>query len=211
MTTLLLVGATGLVGQAVLRQALADARVTAIVAPTRRPLPAHPKLANPQVDFAALPADADWWTADAIVCTLGTTMRKAGSQAAFRAVDHDYPLRVAEIGRRHGVRTFVLLTSVGAAASARTFYLRVKGEIEQAVTALDFPSLTIVRPSLIGGRRAESRPAERAAMRAFGVLGPLIPKRYRMVPAETLAAVLLDAAIAARPGRQVIESERMQD
>ena len=84
MTTLMLVGATGLVGGAVLAQAQSDARVSRIVALTRRQLPPHPKLENPLVDFEHLPADAAWWAVDAVICTLGTTIRKAGSQEAFR-------------------------------------------------------------------------------------------------------------------------------
>src|SRR3954454_8412844 len=96
---LLLVGATGLVGRQVLDLALADARVEAVVAPTRRPLPDQPKLLAPAVDFARLPEDADWWRADATICALGTTMRVAGSKDAFRRVDYDYPLAGARIAR----------------------------------------------------------------------------------------------------------------
>ncbi len=89
MTKLMLVGATGLVGGAVLAQAQGDARVSRIVAPTRRQLPSHPKLENPLVDFEHLPADAPWWAVDSVICTLGTTIRKAGSQEAFRQIDRD--------------------------------------------------------------------------------------------------------------------------
>ncbi len=89
MTDLLLVGATGLVGRAVLEQASADERVMRVVAPTRRQLSAHPKLENPLVDFENLPTCASWWSVAGVICTLGTTVRKAGSQAAFRRVDYD--------------------------------------------------------------------------------------------------------------------------
>ena len=105
MTRILLAGASGMVGREVLRQALADPRVGEIVAPARRPLAADAKLRNPLVDFDALPADAAWWKVDAVICTLGTTIRDAGSQAAFRRVDHDYPLRVAQLAHRHGAHT----------------------------------------------------------------------------------------------------------
>lgn len=104
MTRVLLIGATGLVGQSVLRQALQHPQVEQVIAPTRRPLPAHARLLNPVVDFDALPSDADWWAVDAVICTLGTTIKKAGSQAAFRRVDHDLPLRVAQIALRHGAK-----------------------------------------------------------------------------------------------------------
>lgn len=207
MQTFLLVGATGLVGQSVLAQALVDPRVTRLVAPTRRPLPPHPKLVNPLVDFDALPADAPWWSVDAVICTLGTTIKKAGSPAAFRRVDHDYPLAIATLARRRGATAFALTSSVGADAAARTFYLRTKGETENALRALAFPSLTLVRPSMIGGERTERRPLEAFALRVFTVLPFLLPRRYRIVAAERIARALLASALSARPGTHIVESE----
>lgn len=207
MKTLLLVGATGLVGQSVLQQALQDLRVAKLVAPTRRPLPPHPKLDNPLVDFDALPADAAWWRVDGVICTLGTTIKKAGSQPAFRKIDHDYPLAVATLARRQGATAYALTSSVGADAGSRTFYLRTKGEVERALAALLFPSLTIVRPSFIGGERAERRPLEALGLKLFTALGPLLPRRYRIVSADRIARTLLEAALAAPPGTHFIESE----
>jgi uncharacterized protein YbjT (DUF2867 family) len=207
MATLLLVGATGLVGREVLRLALADPRVKHLSAPTRRPLAAHSHLTNPQADFDALQADAPWWKADAVICTLGTTIKKAGSKEVFHRIDHGYPLAVARLARAHGTRGFALVSSTGADPHARSFYLRIKGELERDLDSCGFPSLTLVRPSLIGGRREESRPAERFAMLAMTALRPIIPRRYRMVPAESIARTLLEAALAAVPGRHVIESE----
>jgi uncharacterized protein YbjT (DUF2867 family) len=209
MTTLMLVGATGLVGGSVLRQALDDARVTRIVAPTRRNLPPHPKLENPLVDFEHLPADAPWWAVDGVICTLGTTLHKAGSQAAFRRVDHDLPLAVANLAKQHGVHAFALNSATGADPRSRLFYNRIKGEVEDAIRRVGFPSLTIVRPALIGGERDEFRPAEFLAMRLLWLAEPLLPRRYRVVPHERLARVLLEAAISARPGEHIIESDRI--
>lgn len=219
MKTLLLFGATGLVGGHVLRLALRDARVGRVIAPVRRSLPAEAMtdtraadghqaaLEAPVVDFDALPAAADGWQADAAVCALGTTLRRAGSQAAFRAVDVDLVVRTAALARRLGVPAFALNSSLGADAEARGFYLRCKGEAEDAVRALGFPSLTLVRPSLIGGERDESRPLERLGILAATALRPLVPARYRVVPAERIAHCLLDAALAARPGVRVVESD----
>lgn len=207
MKSLLLVGATGLVGQSVLAQALADPRLTRLIAPTRRPLAPHPKLVNPLVDFDALPADAPWWAVDGVLCTLGTTIKKAGSPAAFRRVDHDYPLAVATLARRHAAPSFALVSSVGADAASRTLYLRTKGEIERALTAAGFPSLTILRPSVIGGERAERRPLEAFALRLFAALPFLLPRRYRIVPAARIARALLAATLASPPGTHIIESE----
>jgi uncharacterized protein YbjT (DUF2867 family) len=203
----MLVGATGLVGGAVLRQALADAGVTRIVAPTRRELPPHPKLENPVVDFEHLPAHATWWSVDGVICTLGSTIRKAGSQEAFRRVDHDYPLAVARLTRQHGASAFALNSATGADPGSRFFYNRVKGEVEDALREIGFPSLTIVRPALIGGDRSEFRPGEVIAMRLLRLAQQVLPRRYRIVPHERIARALLEAAIIAAPGERIIESE----
>ncbi len=209
MTAVMLVGATGLVGQAVLRQALADARVTRVVAPTRRALPAHPKLFNPLVDFEHLPEDADWWAVDAVICTLGSTMAQAGSQAAFYRVDHDHPLRVAQLALRQGAKAFALNSALGADARSRVFYSRTKGELERDLRALGYPSLTLVRPGLIGGERQERRPVEQLAVTLSSWLQPLLPRRYRVVPAERIAHHLLACALAAAPGVRVLLSEQL--
>jgi uncharacterized protein YbjT (DUF2867 family) len=207
MRRILLVGATGLVGQSVLQQALDHPAIGQVVAPTRRPLPAHPKLLNPVVDFEALPEEADWWAVDAVICTLGTTIKKAGSKAAFYRVDHDHPLRVAELARRHGARAYALNSALGADAASRVFYSRTKGELERDLQALGFPSLTFVRPGLIGGERAESRPAEQVGVKLSQWLRPLLPARYRVVPAERIAACLLQAALAEGQGLHAILSD----
>lgn len=211
MSRILLAGATGLVGQATLAHALASPRVVAVVAPTRRALPAHPKLLNPVVDFDALPADADWWQVDAVACALGTTIRDAGSQAAFHRVDHDYPLAIARLAHAHGARSFALVSALGADPDSRVFYSRTKGEVEQALGAIGFDSLTLLRPGLLGGDRTQHRAGERWAQRILGALGPVVPRRYRMVPPERVAAALLDAALDARPGRHVVLSEHLVD
>ena len=206
---LILIGATGLVGREVLRLALADARVTAIVAPARKALPAHAKLEAPLVDFDHLPPDAPWWQADAVICTLGTTMKVAGTRQAFRRVDHDYPLAAARLALAAGTRTYVLNSAAGANAASRFFYNRVKGELERDLEALGFASLTHVRPGLIGGERDVARAGECAALRLLRVLGPVLPARWRINPAPRIALALLEAAIAAAPGVHVVTSEHL--
>lgn len=202
---LLLAGATGLVGSHVLRLALADARITQVTAPVRRPLSTtHAKLLAPVVDYDALPEDAGWWQADAVVCALGTTMKAAGSEAEFRKVDHDYPLAVARHAHAQGTPTYVLNSATGANAQSRFFYNRVKGELELALAQLGFASLTCARPGLIGGER---RPAERAAIAALTALGPVLPRRWRICPAQAIARAMLDAALHARPGVHVLPAE----
>ena len=206
---LLLVGATGLVGSEVLRLALMDARVSRVVAPVRKGLPAHPKLDAPIVDFDRLPADAPWWQADTVICTLGTTMKLAGTRQVFSRVDHDYPLAVARLALAAGTHTYALNSAAGANAASRFFYNRVKGDLERDLEALGFRSLTLVRPGLIGGRRAVARAGEGAALRLLRVLGPVLPRRWRINPAPRIASALLEAAIAAVPGVHVVSPEQL--
>ncbi len=211
MASILLVGATGLVGRHVLERALADRRITRVVAPTRSPLPGHPKLVNPLVDFASLPGDADWWSVDGAVCALGTTRVKASSAAlayvaAIRTVDHDYPLAVARLVRSRGAARFALTSTMGADAGSRFIYTRTKGELEERLRELHFPSLTLVRPGLIGGQRDETRAAERIAGAILGTLALLLPRRFRISPAARIAEVLTDAAVAGAPGCQVVDA-----
>ena len=146
---LLVLGSTGLVGRHVLAQAIAHAQVDEVIAPVRRPVEAQPKLLAPVVDFDTLPADAPWWHADAVICALGTTMRIAGSEQAFRRVDHDYPLAAAQLAHAHGTPTYVLNSSTNADRNARVFYLRVKGETENALTRLPFKAAYMIRPGYI--------------------------------------------------------------
>ncbi|MGS0893340.1 NAD-dependent epimerase/dehydratase family protein [Burkholderia stagnalis] len=206
---LLLVGATGLVGRHVLEAALADPRVERVVVLARRPLSPHPKMQALAVDFDRLPEDADVWQADAAICTLGTTMRAAGSKAAFRRVDHDYPLAVAHLAHRSGTPTYVLNSALGADPASGIFYNRVKGEVERALAEIGFASLTFVRPGLIGGSRDEFRAGERLLVVALGVAAPLLPAKWRINPASRIARALLDAALDARPGVHVVASERL--
>lgn len=207
---LLLVGASGLVGSHVLKLALHDPRISEVVAPSRRALSAHAKLQNPIVDFENLPEDASWWQdIDAVICTLGTTMKAAGSRENFYRVDHDYPLAFAQIAQRHGTTTYVLNSAIGADASSRVFYNQVKGKLEQDLAALEFRSLTAVRPGVIGGQRSEFRFGESILVTILGVLKPVLPLRWRINPASRIASTLIEAAINPAPGIHVIGADRL--
>ena len=186
----LLAGASGLTGGRLLDYLLDDAAFTRVVAVGRRPLARrHAKLEAITADFAALPAlDGS----DAFCC-LGTTMRKAGSAAAFRAVDHDHVLAFGRAAKAGGAERFYLVSSVGADAAARTFYLRVKGETEAAVAALGFPGLDVFRPGLLIGPRAERRPVEALSQRLLPLIDPLLPSRFRTLDHDRLARAILAA------------------
>lgn len=203
----LVAGATGLVGRELLRQ-LAEAPYGRVGALLRRVPDDLPSAVTPIVaDFEHLDRVADRLAVDDVFCALGTTIRTAGSQEAFRRVDHDYVVALARLARARGARHFLLVSSLGADPRSRVFYSRVKGEVEAAVQAVGYPSVTIVRPSLLLGARQEFRLGERLMQ----PLGPLMPRRFRPVHARAVAATLLRAARAAEPGVQVIESRDIAD
>lgn len=205
---LLLIGATGLVGREVLKRALDDPRISFVVAPTRRALATHPKLHAPLTDFDNLPEIVDWSRADAVICTLGTTMRSAGSKDTFRLVDYEYPLDVARMARMNGISTYVLNSAIGANPNSSFFYNRVKGELESSLARLGFKSLSFVRPSVISGPRDELRLGERALVVFLGLAGRLLPVRWQLNPASRIAQVLLESALEHKPGVHIITSER---
>jgi uncharacterized protein YbjT (DUF2867 family) len=209
MTKLLLAGATGMVGTAALELLLTDDRVTQVVAPTRRSLPPHPKLLNPIATSTDLPGDADWWAVDGAICALGTTRAKARTAAEYRAIDYDYALTIATLARQGGAGSFALTSSMGANARSPFRYTRTKGELEDAIDRLGFPSFTIVRPGFLGGERSEHRPMEKTIGQLLSFLAPILPAGARTSPASTVASLLVEAALNGVPGRYVIEAAQI--
>ncbi|APV51771.1 NAD-dependent dehydratase [Betaproteobacteria bacterium GR16-43] len=206
MTTLFIAGATGLVGGQALALALADARVTRVIAPTRRPLPVHVRLENPRLDALVADVAPEGWRADGAICALGTTRKTAGSDAAFRAVDHDLVLAVAQRLRGAGVTRFALVSSLGADSRSRVLYTRTKGDVEEAIGRLAFPSLTILRPGFLDGERAEYRPFERVAGTLLRLAGPLLPRSARVSPVSSVARLAVEAAIEGAMGARIVGS-----
>ncbi len=207
MVNLLISGASGLVGKIALWQALDDDRVGHVLCLCRRPLPIkHPKLEQRIIAFAPPldPLPPVLGQFDAALCSLGTTMRAAGSHAAFRMVDYEAVLSFAGIARMAGVRRFALVSSAGADPAARNFYLSVKGEAEQDLAQMGFQTLTLLRPGLIIGARAERRPAEKLAQMLMPrLIDPLLQgawRRYRSIPARAVAQALLTAVLDDMPG-----------
>ena len=190
----ILAGATGLVGREILQGLLADPGVGTVHTLGRRaPATQHPKLTAHIVDFAALPPLP---AADELYLALGTTIKVAGSQAAFRAVDYDANLAVAQAALAAGVKKVGLVSAMGADARSRIFYNRVKGELEDALTQLPFEGLVIVRPSLLVGDREvlgqPKRSGELIGEVIARVLGFLIPANLKPIPASAVAQALLD-------------------
>jgi uncharacterized protein YbjT (DUF2867 family) len=211
MTTLLIVGATGLVGGRAMALALADPRIARIIAPTRRAMPPNERVTNPRLEDLIAGTGSEEWRADGAICALGTTRAIAGSAAAFRAVDHDLVLLVARRLRDAGVGRFVLVSSLGADSKSLFLYTRTKGEVEEAVRALAFPSLTILRPGFLDGERADSRPVQRAVRNVLSFASPLLPRIARISPVTNVARQLIEAAVAGEPGAHVIGAAQLAD
>ena len=207
---LFLLGATGLVGREALRLALSNAAISEVIAPTRTPMRRHEKLVNPVTPkLEELASNLKSFRADAIICALGTTQAKAGSKQAFRYVDHDLPVEFGKAAHAAGIETYAIVTAMGASVNSRIFYSRTKGEVERDIQQIGFRSLTICRPSLIGGEREEARRAEAAALTLARWLDPVLPKKFRINQANTIAANLLDAVIASQPGCRWIYADEM--
>lgn len=198
--TVLLAGATGLVGGLILQALLTDEAVSTVHALSRRPLSLrHPKLQVHIVDFASLPALPP---AEEVYLSLGTTIRVAGSQAAFRAVDLEANLAVARAAFAAGVRRVGLVSAAGANARSSVFYNRVKGELEDGLKAMDLSALVIAQPSLLldyrDGLQQPPRLGERIAIPFARLLAPLLPGVYRPVRARAVAQALVKTVPTAK-------------
>jgi uncharacterized protein YbjT (DUF2867 family) len=212
MRSAVLVGASGLVGARLLTRLLAHPDYERVTVWVRRPvsLEIH-KFAQVVVDFDRLQEHAQQLVADDVYVALGTTIKNAGSQEAFRRVDHDYPLEIARIAVRQGVQRFLMVSALGADAQSRVFYNRVKGEVETDIRAIGLPKVWFFRPSLLAGDRTESRPGERIGIAVGKVIAPLMLgglRRYRPINVDAVAAAMIYAATCnVQPG--VVESEEI--
>jgi len=203
----LLAGATGLVGRELLPLLLESPTYAQLRALVRRPLGiSHSRLQEITVDYDRLPALGDALKVDDVFCCLGTTLRKAGSKAAFEQVDHSYVLALAKAARAAGARRFLVISAVGSSEHAAAFYSQVKARMEKDVMALGFESTHILRPSLLLGDREERRPAERLSQRLSPLLAPLLSgplRKYRPVEASEVASAMLSLAQGAQAGVHV--------
>ncbi len=210
----LLLGATGLVGRSCLELLLQDDRYATVHALTRTPLSQqHPKLRSHVVPFAELARAVAELAASDVFCCLGTTIKKAGSEAAFRQVDYEYPLIAARSAAQSGARQFLIVTALGADPGSRIFYNRVKGEVERAICELPLATVHVLRPSMLLGERSEQRVGEAIGQVAMRALQPLMlggARKYRPIAGETVARALLALAHQDRPGRHIHESDELQ-
>lgn len=209
--TALIAGATGLIGRQLLEQILVSPNWASVRVLSRRSI-AHenPKLEVCEINFDRLPnlaqEDPALFDVDAVFCCLGTTLKTAGSKAAFAKVDRDYVVNLAKAAEQGGARRFLMVSAIGADAGSMFFYNRIKGETEAAVKALRFEAVHIFQPSLLLGDRQEHRPGEAFSQKLSPALSPLLAgplARYRPVAGATVAAAMLDHAASDSTGIQV--------
>lgn len=204
--TALVIGATGLVGDYLLRQLLTDTRFERVKVFTRRPTGYHnpAKLEEHIVDFDKPSEWQELLKGDVLFSALGTTLRQAGSKDDQYRVDHTYQLQTAENAARNGVDTYVLVSSTGADKDSTIFYNRMKGELERDVQALAFARTRILQPGVLAGPRPKTRPLEKLGIGAAALLGQLPGlRKYRPIHGRTVAKAMINASLDEEVGVQV--------
>jgi uncharacterized protein YbjT (DUF2867 family) len=194
----LIVGATGLIGGFCLHALLDDPTYSEVTALVRKPLlKTHRKLKTVITTFNNLENDLSNTKADDVYCCLGTTIKKAGSQEAFKLVDKTLVVTVAELMKKQGAEQFLVISAMGANKDSKVFYNQTKGEMEVALQELEYPCLRIIRPSLLLGSREEFRLGEKIAVMLTPLLRPILLgalKKYRPVEAEKVAGFMVKLA-----------------
>jgi uncharacterized protein YbjT (DUF2867 family) len=204
----LVLGASGLVGGHLLQQLLDSDHYDQVVSLGRRPLDIqHPKLVQETLDFDQ--PDPVKIVGDDLFCALGTTLKKAGSKAAQYRIDCLYPYEIGCIAKQNGVRSYLLVSSVGADANSSNFYLRTKGDLEKRIEGLGFECFVAARPSFLLGDRTEFRLGEKIGIVMVQFLAPIIPKSYRGVQAASVAKALIQAANGNLSGTRFLENTEL--
>jgi len=213
MKTAIILGSTGLTGRALLNQILQDEQFDKVILFLRKELQlSHPKLTQHCIDFNQLEKYKELIQGDVIFCCLGTTIKTAGSQEAFKKVDFTYPTEFAKIAKQNGVSTFLLQSSLGADASSNNFYLKVKGETEEIINKLSFNSFATFRPSMLLGNRTEFRLGEsigKIVMQLFSFLFIGKLKRYKAIHVNQVASAMIRQSKLNKLGSTAIENEEM--
>ncbi|MBW7475457.1 oxidoreductase [Paenibacillus oenotherae] len=213
--TALLAGASGLVGAQLLKDLLEKQQYSQVKVLVRNPLSLeHPRMEQIVVDFDELGSSLQHFQVDDVYCTLGTTIKKAGTQEAFKKVDLDYPLALAKLAKQGGAQRFLMVTALGANPRSGNFYSRVKGEVEESVRDIGLPALHIFRPSLLLGDRKEFRLVEKLAI----ILSPLFKlvmrgrlRRYRPVHAAIVARAMAVKGSTLQEGVFIYESDQIAE
>lgn len=208
----LVAGSTGLIGHQLLNLLLDDMNYEKVIAISRQSLDIqNNKLANVVCELNQLKDHAAELKADAVFCCLGTTIKKAKTQEAFRAVDYDAPIELAKLMKANGAGQYLLISALGANKTSRIFYNRVKGEVEEAIREVGFKCYHIFRPSLLLGDRTEHRSGEEAAKVFYKIFGWLIPLKYKGIESTKVAKAMVDVANKNSTGNFIYESDQIQN
>jgi uncharacterized protein YbjT (DUF2867 family) len=210
----IIAGASGLIGSLLLDIILQKPEYDEVLILVRKELPlTHKKLKQTVVDFDKLDDYADTLTGDAFFCCLGSTRKKTPDLAAYRKIDHDYPLHLAEIALKNKIGQYHLVSSMGANPASSNFYTKMKGETEAAIKKVGLHSLHIYRPSFLFGDRKEKRPNERFFVPLMKILDPLLLgslKKYRSIPAKTVAMAMYNESIINQAGIFIHPSDKIK-
>jgi uncharacterized protein YbjT (DUF2867 family) len=210
----IIAGSSGLIGSKLLNILLQEVFYDEVLILVRKKLPVqHHKLTQLVVDFDQLHSYADLFTGHAVFSCLGSTNSKTPDKAVYRKIDHDYPLQLAQLAHKNGVKQYHLVSSMGANAASSTFYIKTKGEIEADLQQVGFRALYIYRPSLLIGNRQEKRVAEKLLTALAKIIDPLLfggLKKYRSIPATTVAAAMYKQSIKNDTGLFIYESDKIK-
>jgi len=209
--TAIVIGATGLVGTALLQLLCEQDSYESIKVIARKKGFENPKIEYFLTDFEKMDDFSDKWLADDAYCCLGTTLRQAGSKANFYTVDFRYVLHFAQILSKNKAKKFLLVSSLGAKTNSMFYYSRTKAQAENAVKQLKFEAIHIFRPSLLLGQRKEKRFGEDVAKRIDRLFSFMLPKRYKGIEAETVAKAMLKAATKNQNGIYIHEADKIVD
>jgi uncharacterized protein YbjT (DUF2867 family) len=208
--TALVIGASGLIGLELTKQLLLDDRYEKVNVLVRRPLPfEHQKLV--QIRYSYDWPDTTLIDGDELFCCLGTTIKTAGSPTAFRKVDFTYVLQTAQLSLTNGAKKMALVSSIGANKNSKVFYSKVKGQIEEAVSELDFESCFILRPSMLLGVRPELRMGELVGKLVMTALSFAIPKKYKAIEGKDVAKGMIACMNSEKEGVHILESDAILD
>jgi uncharacterized protein YbjT (DUF2867 family) len=212
--TAIIVGASGLVGNEVLKLLLADNDFEKVKTFVRKPLViSHPKLEQYIINFDFIDKSADLIKGNVLFCCLGTTIKTAGSKEEFKKVDYVYPLEFAKIAKQNGVNKFLIITSIGANKSSSNFYLKVKGDIETVLEKLKFDSLVILQPSMLLGERKGLRSGEiigKIIMKPISFLFIGKFKKYKAIEATIVAKAMIQLSKSDLPSVSIMQSDKLQ-